>query len=202
MILNRRVLLGAVCATTVALSAPAAMAQATGADDFIRRAGQRAIDSLTVRSISDAERGTRFRAILRESFDVPEIGRFVLGRYWRTATDQEKTEYLKLFEDFIVRAYANRFADYSGEMFRVLQVVDSTENDKLVSSEIVQPSGKPPIRLVWRVRGQPGGYKVVDVTVEGISMSVTQRDEFAAVIRSNGGTVAGLLDALRKKTGN
>ncbi|MBM3485268.1 MAG: ABC transporter substrate-binding protein [Alphaproteobacteria bacterium] len=200
--LNRRVLLGAVCAATVVLATPAAMAQATGADEFIRRSGQRAIDSLTVQSIGDAERGKRFREILRGSFDVPEIGRFVLGRYWRTATDQEKTEYLRLFEDFIVRAYANRFADYSGETFRVLQVVDSTDNDKLVSTEIVQPSGKPPVRVVWRVRGQAGAFKVVDVTVEGISMSVTQRDEFAAVIRSNGGTVAGLLDALRKKTGN
>ena len=61
---------------------------------------------------------------------------------------------------------------------------------------------KPPIRINWRVRRSENTYRVIDVVVEGVSMSVTQRDEFAAVIRRNGGKIEGLLSALERKTGH
>lgn len=199
--ITRRFFLAAVCGLALAAGTAGGPARANTADQFIATVGKRAIESLTVKTLTDQERETRFRNILRESFDVPEIGRFVLGRYWRTATDQEKADYIRLFEEFVVKSYSNRFADFAGEEFKVGQSVESPDKDRLVSSEIVQPHGKPPIRLVWRVRNSGDVFKVVDVAVEGISMSVTQRDEFAAVIRNASGKVSGLIDALKKKTG-
>lgn len=174
-------------------------ARALGPADFIRDMGQEAIASLTGRDMSRAEREHRFRSILKRAFDMRTIARFTLGRYWRLASKKERQEFVELFEDFIVQAYAHRFKDYDGESFQVGKVHEVGTRDKLVVSEIVQPRG-PPIRINWRLRGG-NSYRIVDVVVEGISMGITQRDEFASVIRSHGGKVEGLLDELRRKTG-
>ena len=174
-------------------------ARAVGPAEFIRNIGQEAIDSLTDRDVSLAERQRRFRRILQRACDIPAIARFTLGRYWRIASKQQRQEYVELFEDFIVQSYAVRFKDYNGESFEVGEVREVGRKDKLVITEIAQTKG-PPIRVSWRVRGNDA-YRIVDVVVEGISMGITQRDEFASVIRKHGGKIEGLLAALRKKTG-
>lgn len=168
-------------------------------DDFIRKLGREAIDSLTTSESSKSERESRFREILKRAFDMRAIARFTLGRYWRIASKDERQEYVELFEHFIVQAYATRFEGYNGDQFEVGKVHDINKRDRLVISEIVQPNG-PPIHVNWRVRTS-NGLRIVDVVVEGVSMGITQRDEFAAVIRSSGGKIEGLLAALRKKTG-
>ena len=175
-------------------------ALASNAEEFIKKAAERTFASLGEAEISDEELAQRFRTILLETFDLPKIARFTLGRYWRRASESQRTEYVKLFEDFVVLAYSNRFRDLTGKEFRINSVRNLNDSESLVVSEIVIPS-RPPVRVNWRVRNRGGAYKVTDVTVEGISMSVTQRDEFAAVIRNSGGRVDGLLRALRKKTG-
>ena len=190
-------ILSATLLTAMALSGPV---RAGDAEEFIRNTGERAFESLGT-NIDDGERAKRFRKLLTDTFDLRTIGRFVLGRYWRRASTDQRGEYIKLFEEFIVQAYSHRFKDLSGKEFRVGKMRDLNARDKLVLSEILLAPGKPPIRVNWRVRGPYRGYRVVDVTVEGVSMSVTQRDEFAAVIRRNGGKVEGLLTALRQKTG-
>jgi phospholipid transport system substrate-binding protein len=201
MIPRRIFTLAAALFVAGSLLAPPAPAAAAGADDFVRATGARAFNSLGA-DIGKAERANRFRDILTQSFDLPTIARFVLGRYWRIANKKQRGEYIKLFEDFIVQAYAHRFKDLSGKEFLVKQTRNLTARDKLVLSEVVIGPGRPPLRVNWRVRGYNDRHRIVDVMVEGISMSVTQRDEFAAVIRRSGGKVEGLLVALRKKTDN
>src|SRR5260370_11142031 len=89
------------------------------------------------------------------SVDVPAIGRFVLGRYWRTATPQQQTDYLKLFGAYVVSVYSERFANYSGEKFKVLGARKEDDSVSTVSSEIERPNGGPPIHIDWR--GGKGG---------------------------------------------
>ena len=180
---------------------PAAVAQASagGPDAFIKEVGHEAISSLTRKQLSDKERQENFRKILNRTFKVDLIARFTLGRYWRRATDAQQKEYIDLFEDFIVQAYAARFKDYDGEAFRVGKVRDINDRDKLVQSTLTLKDGRQ-IPVHWRVRSD-NSYKVIDVLVEGVSMAITQRDEFAAIISQNGGKIEGLLTALRKKTG-
>ena len=98
-----------------------------------------------------------------------------------------------------MQAYSNRFKDLGGKKFVVTQSRAISASQSLVLSEIIIP-GKPSIKVNWRVTSKGRQYKVVDVVVEGISMSVTQRDEFVSVIRQTGGKVSGLIRALRKKT--
>ena len=74
-----------------------------------------------------------------------------------------------------------------------------TADITVVSSEIIHPNGDPPVKVTWRVRKGASGYKIIDVGVEGVSMMLTQREEFASVIERNGGTVAGLTQAIEQK---
>jgi len=181
------------------VSANAAQSGGVTAQVFIEGLADEAVQALTAEGVSRADRVTRFRELLSQNFDVPVIGKWVLGRYWRTATDGEKEEYLKLFEDYVVITYVERFDQYSGEVIKVVKSVADPGKDALVFSEIHRPTGGEPIRIDWRVRSHSDIYKIIDVYVEGISMSQSQRKEFTSVIRANGGTVAGLLDVLRKK---
>jgi phospholipid transport system substrate-binding protein len=112
-------------------------------------------------------------------------------------------EYNSLFEDLIVATYAARFAEYSGQTFEIKRVAtQGNEGDSIVMSEIRPTDGGTPIRVDWQVRSGDKESKIVDVRVEGVSMSITQREEFTAVIQKNGGNVDSLLDALRKKAEN
>jgi phospholipid transport system substrate-binding protein len=167
---------------------------------FIKSMGEKAINELTGPNVTEAERQERFRQLFTESFDVPTIGKFVLGRYWRTASEAERAEFLKLFEDFIVKSYAVRFADYAGESFDVQNTTGAADGASVVHSRINR-KGAETIRVDWRVQKNQDRLAITDVIVEGVSMAVTQRSEFASVIQSKGGKVAGLIDALRAKTG-
>jgi phospholipid transport system substrate-binding protein len=167
------------------------------ASDFISRLAERAIQGLTDKNVPVPERTQRFRTLLTEGFDVQQIGRFVLGRYWRVATEEERAEYLRLFEDFIVTNYATRFGDYAGEN---LKIGTATKNgdDIVVPSELIRPAGAP-VRVEWKLRSEGNSFRITDVAVEGVSMTITQRDDFSASIQRNGGRVEGLLTMLRDK---
>ena len=183
-----------------ALLIPAARpVAADGVESFIRDTAERVFASYSG-SDTDEQRTELFRELLTGSFDLKTIARFTLGRYWRVATADQRREYRRLFEDFLVLAYANRFRDLSGVKLRVASVLTINKRDKLVRSEVDPGGGRPPIRIDWRVRETKQGLRIVDVIVDGISMGVTQRDQFAAAIRSAGGKVDGLLAMLRDKT--
>jgi len=175
---------------------------ATAAADpaaLISNLGHRALEVLG-KNATQAQRVERFRELLREDFDVPGIARFVLGRYWNTATDEQRAEFLKLFEEYVALAYSTRLAEYTGETFKVTGSRPDADG-AIVSSQIIRPAGAQPVKVDWRLIGRNGVYKISDVSVDGISMAVTQRSEFASVIQHNGGQVQGLIAMLRQKTG-
>ena len=174
-------------------------AGASSPEEFVRETGARVFSSLGEEGLDTTEHARRFRSLLNEAFDLPAITRFVLGRYWRTASDEEKTEFSSLFEKYLVQAYANRFRDLGDKKLKVLRSQELTDGQTLVMSEIDVEDSQP-VKVNWRIRGAGQEFKITDVLVEGVSMSVTQRDEFASVIRQGGGRIDGLLRILRKKT--
>jgi phospholipid transport system substrate-binding protein len=178
-----------------------ASASATDGGKFVSDLASRAVAELTTGEMAMPERVSRLRRMLTEAFDVPGIGRFVLGRYWRVASESERAEYLKLFEDFIVQTYIHRFNDFAGAQLRVVQTRPGQDGEVIATLEAGLP-GKQPARFDVRMRRDNSAFKIFDVVVEGISMSVTQRDDFSAVVQRNGGKVEGLLASLREKTKN
>ena len=166
---------------------------------FVQELGNQALTSLTAKNLPPSERSQRVRTLLLQYFDIQTIGRFVLGPYWSQATDSQRQEYFKLFENMIVRTYTHRFEEYSGQSFVVKGIASGGEQDSMVSSVINQPDG-PPVHVDWRVRNENGTYKIVDVLVENVSMSITQRADFASIIQNGGGKVDALLTALENQT--
>jgi phospholipid transport system substrate-binding protein len=199
---TRRYFIALVLATAVAgWSSLPARASAATAQEFIVNLGNQAIETLTGSSVTDAEREQRFRQLFVANFDVPAIGRTVLGRYWRTATPAEQSEYLKAFEDYIVQTYASRFKQYTGQQFKVLGIKEDRDNYATVQTVVKSPNGED-AQVLWRVRSKDGQMKIVDVVVEGVSMVITQQRDFASVVQQNGGSVEALIQQLRKKTQN
>lgn len=183
----------------VLVSVPLTQARsASESGAFVSEFAEKAISLVSDKSLSTAERREQFGELVETYFDMPGIGRFLLGRYWRTASDAEQDAYLKAFTDNIVYTYARRFDEYDGQKL----VVDGTREDgrfDIVSSRIVDPNSNQEYRLDWRVIDENGALKVVDIVIEGVSMSVTQRQEYASVIQSNGGKVQALIDALTRQ---
>jgi phospholipid transport system substrate-binding protein len=201
-VIARRLFIGAALLALAAFPPSPGRAAGESTEDaqkLVKQLSEEAIKTLTGKDVSAADRNRRFRDLLVKAFDLTRMGQFVLGRYWRDATEQERQDYLRLFEDLIVITYAQRFADYQGESFKILGANPEDDKIVLVQSQIVRLNPPQPIKVDWRVM-RADGARIVDVVVEGVSLSVTQRSEFASVIQRNGGKIAGLLDALRTKT--
>jgi phospholipid transport system substrate-binding protein len=197
--MTRRLLLVAALIVAAALLF-AGRAGAAAADPAVVVAdlGNQAIQVLG-KNVDPNLRVTRFRQLFQQDFNVPEISRFVLGRYWRLATPQQQQEFIRLFTNYVAFVYANQLAEYNGERLRVTGSRRAPDGE-LVASEIIRSDGRPPARVEWLLAPDNGVYKINDVIIEGISMAVTQRSEFASVIQRGGGQVAGLIAALRQKT--
>ncbi len=198
LLANVRIAAGvAIAALALSLAHPPA-AQAETPSEFISTLGDTAIGMLVDDALSDAERIDLFRGLMIERFDLPLMSRYVLGVHWRRASSAQRDEYSVLFEAFIVKIYSSRLGNYGGQTLRI-KTARTAGKDTVVSSEIRGPDA-PAVRVDWRVRGDAGNYKVVDIIIEGASMVITQRDEFSSVIRRSGGKLEGLLARLRATT--
>jgi len=173
-------------------------AGAADADLFMSQLWGQTVEVLS-NKVPRAERLARFRQLFQADFDGPGIARFVLGRYWRSATEPEQQEFLKLFEDYVVFVYGTRLSNFSGETFK-LRGSRTDASGTIVSTDIISPSGDAPIKVDWRLITDHGSFKINDVIIEGISMLVTQRSEFASVIQRHGGQVGELLAMMRERT--
>lgn len=167
-----------------------------GAAQFVNWLADRAIETLRAPGASLEQREAVLRNLLRQGFDLKLIGRFVLGRHWRTATPDQRNDFQQLFEEHVLKTYSYRLGGYASEAFTVISARPAGSKDAMVRTRIDRPSG-PPIIADWRIRATNDQYKVIDVMVEGVSMALTQRAEFAAVIKNSG--FEGLLAALRAR---
>jgi phospholipid transport system substrate-binding protein len=200
MLKRLSLLLLAVALMAPPLAAPARAMQAAAPPDMIQKLVNEAIQVIEDKQETDQQRATKFRSLLETGFDIPRISRFVLGRYWTAATEQQRQQFTKLFEDWIVGTYSSRFRDYSGETIQVMGTRPETDTTSVVLSQFLNGNGKPPAKVEWHVRKTgDGDYKIVDVSVEGVSMALTQRDEIAAVADRSGGTIEALNQALAQK---
>jgi phospholipid transport system substrate-binding protein len=169
------------------------------ASTFLDTMRERAIAGLTDTSRSEAEREALFRELLNETFDIERIGRFVVGRYWRQAGPDDQEAFLQAFEDAIVQRFLPLFSQYKGEQLIIGEARPDSKNPKftVVTSTYVDAAGRQ-VKADWRLLERNGKYKVFDVVVEGVSMAITLRSEYASVIKNQGG-LPGLVVLLRDK---
>src|SRR5215469_2784353 len=146
-----------------------------------------------------AIRRARFRQLFHEDFDGAGIARFVLGSYWRSISEREQREFVKLFDDYVVYVYTARLATFGGGSFKI-RGSRSDGDAVIVSGDAISPGSTAAVRIDWRLVNNNGAYKINDIIVEGISMTATQRSEFASILQRNGGQVRSLIALMRQKT--
>jgi len=183
---------------TATLAAPPRAAAQADPVGFINQLGVQAIQVLGP-DVTMARRVQRFRELFSADFDLPGIARFTLGRYWRTTTPDQQQQFLGLLREYLAQAYAGRLAQYGGEKFAATSAQPQGD-ETVVFSEITRNDGSK-IKVEWHLVNS-GGWKITDAFVAGVSMAITQRDEFASVIQQGGGQVSYLIDRLRQKVGS
>ena len=161
--------------------------------------GQQILEILGPEGQKDEQQLQKLTGILQRAIDLDVTGRLILAKNWRRASEEQRATYLDLFRPYALDNLASKIRSSSAkiplENFEIVKSEVVGKNDVLVSTDLYWP-GYPPYRLDWRIRHQKdGNLQAIDVMVEGISMVVTQRAEFASVIERQG--LDGLLDQMR-----
>jgi phospholipid transport system substrate-binding protein len=191
-------LLGSLVPGRLAWSVPSAAA----AEEVVQRLVDQVWQLLAERGVEQVD-NQDLHSVLDEGTDLSLLGRLVLGRYWRHANPRQRTEYLRLFRHYMLQTFVQRLRQYAGTdlghpgaRFQIIASRPVGERDVLVQSRMAPPT-TPPLRVDWRLRERPGEPVIIDLIVEGISLLVTQRSEFAAILERSG--VDGLLAELRAR---
>lgn len=183
----RRIISFVLFCVAFAFASPSFATPSDEASAYVQRLGDQALTVIANKNFDKKQKLSRLEKIFSSNVDIAWVGKFVMGRFWRQATDDQKKNYLKEYEKFLTKHYTERFANYSGGDFKITgSRNDGEENEFTVSMQIIpEDKNAEPILVDYRVRKGAGGFKIFDVNVEGVSMITTQRSEFASVISNH-----------------
>ena len=197
----KKIVLSLVCALSClfAFGAQAAV-DAAKAEAFVKGVTQNGIENIINANIPQAEKDKRFAKLFNEALDIQFIGQFVLGRYWRTATPEQRQEFIDAYRDLNVQTWSKRFDEFKGLDF-VFKGTDASNsaNQVFVNSTVPMEQGEP-AKVVWRVKQNGNEFKIVDIIIENVSLAITARNEYTAFIKQSPDGVAGLIKNLQEKT--
>jgi phospholipid transport system substrate-binding protein len=151
-----------------------------------------------IKTKSGAPREAAFREVLRNSFDLPYMGRQALGTHWGEASAQQRARFLAALETAEARAYSERLGKLAAYTLTIDNVVARASGVWIVNALFTQASGQL-IKLEWEVHDNGQGPRIADVKVAGVSMSQIKRSEFNSYIQNNGGTVEPLVQQLEAR---
>ncbi len=197
---RRTILMGFAAVAMLAATPARTETPDDGAKQFVKEISDRAIQVLK-ENTPKAQRDETFRAILRDGFATHAIAAFCLGGYWQKASESQRQEYQKLFEDLIVQSYSQRLQSvYNGQELVFGATRPDGKAGTWVSSRFNTSANAPSEEVLWRVRRTEGNqYRVVDVVFANVSLVVTQRDDFVSILQRNGGNMDEFLGTLRDK---
>lgn len=152
---------------------------------FILAVSNNTLEIIENNKLNSKEKEAKLAQLFSESVDTEWIGKFVLGKYWRAASEEERSQYITLYKKFLIGSYVPRFKDYTNERISILNVIEKDEGEYLVKTEIVRPK-EPSIKVDYLVRKGSSEFKIFDIVAEGISLITTQRSEFGSVISRKG----------------
>ena len=166
------------------------------AEGFVQSIGDRAVEILKSCGEQDGQFDeAALGELIRTGFNIDLIGRFVLGKYARKATPDQLGEYKGLYHEFFVGSYSRQLCAFRGDLVTVVGSQPVGARDMMVETRLDRDGQS--LSASWRIRRGKGGYKIIDLLIDGVSMALSQRQEFASII-VNGG-VAHLLEVLRGK---
>ena len=166
-------------------------------EKFVSNFADNAISILGNESLDINQKNLQFTDLVMSSIDMNLISKFVLSKYWKIASQEQRGIYIKAFEEYFISSYANKLDQYSGEKI-VIVSSDAAKKFVIVKSNIVRDGADTlKIELDWRLLTRDGQTKIIDLSIEGISLIVAQREEFQSYLSNNDGDLDALINKLR-----
>ena len=167
-------------------------------DIFVQSTVNRASEALG-NSFAKEEKIKKLKNIAKETVDIKGIGFYTLGQYRKTLSEDQKKEYAILFEQYFLKSFASRLAEYSNPEIEVISKEKLNEKYTMVSSKLVPTDKRPEIKIDWRIYTKnPENPLIRDLIIEGLSLARTQKEEFSSIIQSNDGNINALFETLKK----
>lgn len=197
--MRRRTILALAMGAAAAGLLPASAA--TPAEMFIADNIQKGLTILNDRQLSEADRADRFQQLLLGLTNTKRIAAFTLGQYVRTAPQVDRDEFAAAFQDYSIAVYRSYLAKYAGQSLKVTGSSQRAPDDFIVTTVMVDPndrSGQRPLQVDFRVRTDSGKPELIDISVLGIWLALSQRDQFVAFLAQNRGDVKALTAHMRQ----
>ena len=167
-------------------------------DVFVQSTVNRAAKTLSG-NFTKEERVEILKEIASETVDINGIGYYTLGAYRKNLNDKQIEQYEVLFEQYFLKSFASRLAEYSNPEIEVVSKKKINENYTMVSSVLVSTEQRPEVKIDWRIYTKnPGNPKIRDLIIEGLSLARTQKEEFSSIIQSNDGDINALFSNLKE----
>ena len=166
------------------------------ADVFVQSTVNRASQVLS-KNISKEEKISQLKSIAKETVDIRGVGFYSLGSARKSLNDSQKKKYSKLFEDYFLKSFSSRLAEYTNPEIEVKDKNVLNKNYTIVNSLLVGTSERPEVKIDWRVYTKdPLNPLIRDLIIEGLSLARTQKEEFSSILNSNNGDINALFKAL------
>ena len=167
-------------------------------DVFVQSTVNRAAKTLGA-NLTKEERIEKLKQIASDTVDINGIGYYTLGAYRKNITNEQIEQYNVLFEQYFLKSFSSRLAEYSNPEIEVVSKKKINENYTMVSSILVSTEKRPEVKIVWRVYTKNlNNPKIRDLIIEGLSLARTQKEEFSSIIQSNDGDINALFTTLRE----
>ena len=167
-------------------------------DVFVQSTVNRAAKTLSG-NFTKEERIKKLKIIASETVDINGIGYYTLGSYRKNINDDQIRKYEILFEQYFLKSFSSRLAEYSNPEIEVVSKKKINENYTMVSSILVSTEQRPEVKIDWRVYTKDSkNPQIRDLIIEGLSLARTQKEEFSSIIRSNDGDINALFSTLKE----
>lgn len=177
-----------------------AQSESVKAENFIKKVTTQGIEQIINANVSQEEKDKRFEKLFNEYLDLDFIGKFVLGRYWNTAKESERTEFIDVYRQMNIKTWSKRFDEFKGKQFVFNGTSPSNSKNQIFVNTTVPMKQGAPAKVIWRVKDTNGTLKVVDIIIENVSLAITARNEYTAYIKKSKNGVADLIADLRQKS--
>ena len=168
------------------------------AEQFVQTRAQRVITVLADKNQTIAQKKATFHQAIDQLADVPKITNFVLGKYARTVTPDQRQRFAAAFRVYAESVYQNRISDYHGEVLKVTGSTVRKPGDVIVNTTISGGQIGQPLPVAWRVLGSGTSWKVVDIQFKGVWLAITQQQDFVSTIDNAGGNIDVLISQLQR----
>ena len=167
-------------------------------DVFVQSTVNRASQTLS-KDISKEEKMLELQELAKDTVDIKGIGFYTLGKYRKEITSDQKKQYSILFENYFLKSFSSRLAEYSNPKINVTSKERKNENYTIVSSILVATNDRPEVKIDWRIYTKnPNKPLIRDLIIEGLSLARTQKEEFSSIIKSNDSNISALFQSLEK----